>query len=241
MSLRDVVSVVGVAALAVGMTNAASAATETFDFYRISDNSADTGTAANLKVDVSDDGVGPNQVAFTFYWAGSPSGSIAEVYFDDGTLLGIAAVDDSDPGVSFNNGGSANPPELPEGNNFMINGTGPYQFQTTAGFLADADPGNASAVQLGESLTIIFDLIGGQSFADVIDAMNSAWTLPPGDSTDPITNTGGLVIGVHVRAQSDGESDSFITVPGEIIPLPMTFGLGMAGLAPLALRRRRTL
>ncbi|MHC4976842.1 MAG: hypothetical protein ACYTF7_09585 [Planctomycetota bacterium] len=246
MKLSKCLTAFGVASLALGATTAAHADTETFGFVHISNNSGESGDiATNLAVDISDEGVGPNQVSFTFYWTGDPSGSISEIYFDDGSLLGIAAVDDSDPGVEFNDGGSASPGDLPGGNSFTLNGSGPYTFQTTQFFLAESDGSNANAVQMGESVTIIFDLIDGQTFADVIDAMNNAFGIEPGASEDPIENTGGLVIGLHVRGIGDNDdaSDSFITVPGDgsLIPLPMTFGLGMAGLAPIALRRRRTL
>jgi hypothetical protein len=80
-------------------------------------------------------------------------------------------------------------------------------------------------VNPGESLGVIFDLQAGKDFQSVLDALELGFA------------EGGLVIGIHVQGFANGESESFIT--HEMIPLPMGATLGLAGLAPLALRRRR--
>jgi hypothetical protein len=145
----------------------------------------------------------PNQVQFTFY--NLPSGaasSITDVYFDDGTLLGIAAVIDS-AGVNFTQGGS--PPNLPGGNTISP------PFETTAGFLADSDSPmiTANGVNPGEHLDIIFNLIDGKTFADTIAALNG----PLGVGDD-------LRIGIHVQGFANGGSEAFVSNPGGPRPDP---------------------
>ena len=143
---------------------------------------------AQLFVEVSDPG--GDQVLFTFYNVGTEDSSIADVYFDDGSLLGIASIDDSHPGVSFSQG--ANPADLPGGN-----GISP-PFEVTEGFSADSDPpAQPNGVNPGEWLGILFDLQDGKTFADVLDDLA----------------TGALRIGIHVQGFASGGSESFINHP----------------------------
>lgn len=68
----------------------ANAASTTLDFYDITHTNAgaEADGEANLKVDVID--LGFNQVRFMF--TNNSSSSLADVYFDDGTLLGISSI-----------------------------------------------------------------------------------------------------------------------------------------------------
>jgi hypothetical protein len=164
---------------------------------------------AQLFVDVTDAGGG--QVSFLFTNTGADLSSITDVYFDDGTLLGIATIDES-AGVSFSQG--ASPPDLPGG------AEASPPFQVTAGFLADSDPpAQPSGVNPGEWLEIVFDLGGGGTFADVLAEL-----------TD-----GTLRIGIHVQGYQSGGSESLINVP---VPEPGTIALIGLGLAAIARRRR---
>ena len=150
-------------------------------------------------------GPGANQVQFTFYnLASGAASSITDVYFDDGTLLGIAAVIDS-AGVNFTQGGS--PPDLPGGNTISP------AFVTTAGFLADADsPPSINGINPGEHLDIIFNLIGGQTIVQTLAALNG----PLGDGND-------LRIGIHVQGFANGGSESFVNTPVvQLNPLQVT-------------------
>jgi hypothetical protein len=158
-------------------------------FYNITAN--DPGDAAigeaQLWVDVTDPGGG--QVAFTFNNDGPDPCSVAGVFFDDGTLLGVASIIEG-PGVSFSLGSS--PPNLPGAN--MID----PPFAATAGFSADSDPPvQPDGVNPGEYLTLVFDLQSGSTFSDVVDDLSS----------------GALRIGIHVQGYASAGSESFVNNP----------------------------
>jgi hypothetical protein len=184
-------------------------ASTTLGFYSITNSNAGAVTdgEANLSVEVID--LGGNQVQFKF--TNNSTSSLADVYFDDGTLLGIASITDSGPGVAFTQG--ASPPDLPSGN------TASPPFQTTAGFLADSDaPVSHNGVSQGEWLAITFNLLSGKTYADTIAAL----TLPNGGGY------GDLRIGVHVQGfASGGGSESFINTP---VPEAETYAMMLAGL-----------
>ncbi len=164
-----------------------------------------------LFVEVIDAGAGI--VDFKFTNAGPLASSITDLYWDDGSLLGIASVV-SGPGTDFSQG--ASPGNLPGGNDCDP------AFVTTAGFSADSEPpAQPNGVNPGEYVTIRFNLIGGGTFADVIDEISG----------------GTLRIGIHVQGFSSGGSEGFVFCP-DPVPAPAAFGLlGILGVA--ALRRRR--
>jgi hypothetical protein len=125
-------------------------------------------------------------VSFTFTNTGSEASSIADVYFDDGTLLGIASILDG-TGVDFEEG--ASPANLPAGNTVGFDVT----------FAADSSPPvQPNGVNPGEELTIIFDLLTGQDLADTLAALVD----------------GSLRIGLHVQGfEAEDGSESFVNVP----------------------------
>jgi hypothetical protein len=167
---------------------------------------------AQLAVDVTDEGGG--QVRFTFTNAGPDATSITDVYFDDGSLLGIAQIVNG-PGVDFSQ--MATPTNLPGANNVSP------PFQTTAGFSADSNPAvQPNGVNPGESLAIIFDLMGGQTYADVLNDLA----------------TGTLRIGIHVQGYASGGSESFVNGSAPEPGTALLLGAGLVLAASRRLRRR---
>jgi hypothetical protein len=186
----------------------------TFGFGCISNNLAgdcDLGEA-QLQVELTG-GPGANQVSFTFTNSGPADSSITDVYFDDdNTLLSLASIVDGS-GVDF--GASATPGNLPAGNNASP------PFVAAAGLDADSDPPVApNGVNPGEELTLIYDLLGGTTLADIEAALAD----------------GSLRIGIHVQAFESGGSESFVNVPEPSVAL--LFGAA-ALLVPLVRRNRR--
>jgi hypothetical protein len=188
-----------------------AAASMTLGFYSItnSNSGAVADGEANLSLEVID--LGGNQVQFTF--TNNSTSSLADVYFDDGTLLGIFSITDSGSGVAFTQ--FASPANLPGGN--LVSPA----FQTSQGFSADSDsPTTKNGVSQGEWLTITFDLLGGKTYADTLAAL----ALPNGGGT------GDLRVGVHVQGfASGGGSESFINNPAPV-PEAETWGMMLAGL-----------
>jgi len=218
---KTLIALVLVAGLLFSLTPALADTTlYNFTFFNITNNNNED-LSDQLYGVVSSVG---DQVAFTFYNDVGIASSITDIYFDDGTLLGIASISSSE-GVAFTQ--PATPGDLPGGNDL----TPP--FVTTKGFSADSDPPAApNGVNAAtEWVQIVFDLVGGQTFADTIAAL-----------TDK-----SLRVGLHVQAIGAlGGSDSYVNnIPFDPnqgqVPLPGALVLLGAGLFRLAAygRRRR--
>ena len=152
------------------------------------------------------------QVTFTFSNSGPEASSITDIYFDDGTLLGIATIIDGS-GTDFEQ--LASPGDLPGGN--------PAGFETTAGFSADSEsPTQPNGVNPGESVAIVFNLQSGGTLQDVLDELAS----------------GELKIGIHVQGYEGGGSESFVcctdTPPDGSVPESSTLLLLGAGLIAIS-------
>lgn len=232
MNIKFLKSLVG-AVCCIGLLAAAPAhatSPTVLNFYGITNNDV-TGAAvadgvANLRAEVIDIGSGKVQFKFT---NNSNSSSLTDVYFADGALLGISGVASSS-GVSFT-GGSASPPNLPGGNSVSP------AFQTTAGFLADADsPPTKNGVQnsnvTGEWLAIDFLLKSGKTYADVLTALAL-----PGNT--PTAAAPWLRVGLHVQSFAGGYSESFINSPVPPVPEPEAYAMLLAGLGLVGFAARR--
>jgi hypothetical protein len=193
-----------------------------YDFFKLTSNSS-SDVGSQLQMTVDDVALMPTKVSFRFDNLGPLASSITGIYFDDGALLGIASINEG-PGVQFTQGGS--PPNLPAGN------TASPPFVTTAGFLADSDPPvQPNGVNPGEWVEIIFNLKLGKTVADV----NTALAMGGVD--------GGLRVGLHVQAQPDGQSDSYLN-NFAVVPLPAAAWMGMSllgGVGGVGFFRRRRL
>jgi len=186
----------------------AALATVTFEFNNITNNlfvDAQTGED-QLFMDVDS---GLETVTFTFRNEGPKDSVIAEIYFDNGSLLGISTILDSPPDVVFEIG--ATPHNLPGGNEIDPS------FEASEGFQAEGgSPSPMLGVGPGQSVEIMFDLINGGTLADVIGELQD----------------GTLRVGIHVIDFAGEGSESFVNVPE-----PATFIL--LGLGTIALVRRR--
>ncbi len=182
----------------------------TLSFYNITNNNPlDASIGPYLFVDVIDPGGG--QVLFTFRNTSPIASSITDIYFDDGTLLGIASIDDIEQGVSFSQ--YATPPDLPGGNSISP------PFSVTAGFSADSDPpAQPMGVNPGESVGIYFNLQSGGVYDDVVNELG----------------TQEIRIGIRVQGYDSGGSEGFVNVPA-----PGALVLGSMGVGFLGWWRRR--
>jgi hypothetical protein len=193
---------------ALYLVSGSTAAADTFGVSCITNTSAvNCGAgAAQLSVDVTD--AGSNRIAFTFHNVGPAASSITDIYWEDGVLLSIFSITNTPGLVQFSS--PASPPVLPGGNNLSP----PF----VASFFVQSDaPAQPRGVNPGEALTVTFNLIGGQTFANAIQAISQ----------------GDLRIGIHVQGFSNGGSESFV------VPEPGTLVLLSGGLLSLAIARRR--
>lgn len=212
--MRMLAGLAAVAAVALSVGVQSSQAT-TITFTNITNNS-DVDVAGQLSVEVASAFVkGAEGASFTFFNAVGTYSSITAVYFDDSIpLLGDALVDqlNTSAGVSFSEG--ATPPVLPGGNG------SPHNFDVTGS--ADSDtphPVTNGVDHPTESLRIVFALLSGFDFDDLIAALLS----------------GDFRIGMHVQAiagiTTGSDSDSFLNNPINPVPLPAGLILFLSGLA----------
>jgi hypothetical protein len=151
-------------------------------------------------------------VSFTFGNSGPIASSITDIYFVNAppVLTGITNIGNH-AGVNFSQG--ANPQALPGGAPFGF-GNGDITFSADSN-----NPVAPNGINSGESLAIVFALVGGKTFGDVIDAMFAQT----------------LRIGIHVQSIAGGDSDSYLATT----PLPGALPLFVSGLVSLGFLRLR--
>ncbi len=206
-----VIGLVALSFLAVGLLLPSASSAMTADFYCITNNNpSDCGSAeAQIKLQVIDSG--HHQVLFLFENLGPEASSIADIYFDGGSLKRVVSIDDSDPGVSFSL--KASPSNLPGGK-----GIG-QPFQAT--FSMDSDsPVQPMGVNPGEILGVVFKLSQCANTPDILHQLIS----------------GELRVGLHIQGFDSGGSESLINSP---VPEPSTALLLCIGLIGLSRQRRR--
>ncbi|MCA0274361.1 MAG: VPLPA-CTERM sorting domain-containing protein [Proteobacteria bacterium] len=204
------------AAAVVFGSYAAEAAT--YSFVNITNNNATDAAAGQSQLTMDVLAVGTTGVSFTFLNVGAAAMSIADVYWDDqaGTLGAMGSITSSS-GVSFSQG--AAPPNLPGGQSVGFSATGS----------ADSNPPvQPNGVNPGEWLTIVWSLISGATYSDVLAALNLG-----GDQA------GSLRVGIHVQGFAGGGSEAFVngTPPPAPVPVPAAGLLLIGALGGLAAMR----
>ena len=186
----------------------------TYGFTNITNDSPDV--AAQLSVDVT--AVGGTQVGFKFFNNVGIASNIAQVYFDDvspALLTGDPAISDSGAGVAFHVG--ANPGNLPGGQD--------YSFDATDSVGADNPAPQNGVNSASEWLLIVFNLVTGTTFDDVLASLNSA---------------DGFRIGLHVASIAGGTSDAYLTAAVPVPPALLLLGTALAGLGVLRRMKGRS-
>jgi hypothetical protein len=200
-------------AVAALLALASPAMADLFGFENITNNNAGDAAIgeAQLFVDVTAEGA--NQVRFTFQNTGPEASAIAGIYFDDGGLFsGIASISNV-PGVNFAENGA--PPVLPGGVGPPVNFQVDFRLNATP-------PPPLNGINPNEQLSVILNLLAGQTFADTLAALQS----------------GSLRVGLHVIAFDSGGSESFVNTTG-VIPAPGALGLVLIGLGLISRIRSR--
>ena len=195
--------------------DAASALTVSFE--RITNNSA-SDAASQLVLDATDDSANNRALfAFSVIAGPNPGANIAEIYFSDISSLFAPppSVVGTTGNVSFETG-VAQPGNVPGANNASP------PFVTTDSLLAQADGNNATGVTVGESIVLGLTYAGGNDFLDVLAALAN----------------GDFRVALHVRSLLGDTSDSFVSAPVGVVPLPAGGLLLLTGLGILGWLRR---
>ena len=215
-----------VAVSAAMLLGAVGAQAATYNFVGVTNNSSTNVTTGQNQLSVDVLAVGTNAVSFTFNNSGPLAASITDVYWDDqaGVLGSMSSISGS-TGVSFAQ--YASPGNLPggQGIGFSVSPSG-------ASADSNAGPGGVqrNGVNPGEWLTIVWSLLSGATYADVLAALNLG-----GDQS------GSLRIGIHVQGFANGGSESFVNGTPAPVPVPAAGLLligALGGLAALRSRKR---
>lgn len=214
-------------------TSKADSLLDTIYFEKFTNN-GNPDVSGQLYVEIWDTGpTTPNTVGFKFFNTQAVTdSSIAQIYFDDGALLGIASITNSGDGVNYTQ--PATPGELPSANTLSP------VFVTSTYFgvalSAGGDPNQKYGVdEFDEWVLIKFDLESGKTPASVLAALAMDWN-------DPNFVNDGLRIGLHVQSIGndlgfDG-SDSYVNkVPEPGILILLGIAMSAIGVASWKIRK----
>jgi len=199
----------------------------TVTFSCLTDSSAaclDLGNQMKLQVtDLAPAG----QVDLRLLNSGPTSSIITTAYFDMGNtsvLSSIASVSAISGNVSFEDASPGG--TLPGGNG------NPYKFSSDFSADRTSQGGVTNGINVGEELSIIFNLAPGATPSDVLGNLGGALDLSK------------LRIGIHVQSIDgqgfpSGASRGMITSPNAVVPEPSAYLLGGVALSFLGFLRRR--
>ena len=175
----------------------------------------DPGVDLYVEVSLQEEAGQPDRLRFEFHNDSTMYCSLADIYFDDGSLSELVSIDHG-PGTAFSQW--ANPSNLPGGNTLVP------PFQTSLGFSADSDsPPPHNGVEASQApeqwVAIIFNLEAGADLDSVLNDLDTAE----------------LRIGVHTIGfpgavpGAEGSSESAVTVPEPttLVLLAMTAGIAL--------------
>jgi len=146
------------------------------------------------------DVLGEDQALFTFTNNCSTEGVLGRIFFMKNDLMEFHSIYDQSEGVSFS---------APSGGNAMLPGGNPLGFTPHNTYSINADPARPkNGLHYEDYVSILFDLTGGISFADIIGAID-------GQS---------LGVGIHAQALPGGVSASFSTIPEPSTMLLISLG-----------------
>jgi hypothetical protein len=246
-------------AFAVTFAPQAARASMQYGFYNITTNGQNNSGTPQYSVTVYGTGesfnfgpapgsgnitVGANQALFVFQNQGTFQSTITDVYFQDGTLLGIAALYHTAT-VSYTS--PAQNGNLPNGNSL----TPP--FVATQNFDAKPVPppsqdGVVNTTDNSEELGVLFNLKSGATYNDVLNALANGFNEPgliwDSSGNDMAGAPLGLRIGIHVQNQPNGiQSQAYVNTNSPAAPAPpsvVLMGIGVALFGCLTWARRRS-
>ncbi len=210
--MRNLVVLIVLGVLIAGVVPSAQGVIVPFDIFTDNGDYSD-GSLVDIFMDVFN---GEGVAKFKFYNSSSTQCSITNIYFDDGSLLGIDSIENGS-GTSFDRP-TGGPGNLPGGNLLDPDFIADREFNVGA----DSPPyhNGVNHIGPGEWVTITFNLTNGGTLGGVLSELVD----------------GRLRVGLHVQGFDEGSSESLLNQP---VPEPGTiclFGLGALAL----LRNRKT-
>lgn len=233
-------------------TNAATASQYTVTVYGAGESYNFGGSGGSGSVTV-----GAHQALFVFQNTAVTASSITDVYFQDGTLLGLASSPTpSTAGVVFDT--PAYPGQLPDGTSlnpdFATSSNADWNWPFIHMWSADSDGLFQSSIMsngvnaANEAVGVLFNLKSGQNYSDVLTALANGFNDPSqvwkSDGSDKPNGLTGLRIGIQttfaLTSRWGGTTykyESFINTGAvdPTVPVPEPTSLAIAAIGALGL------